>query len=295
MVVACASNTPGKAERFAQTHQVPDAYEGYDDLLARSDIDAVYVATTHNFHHENVIQALEAGKAVLCEKPMAVNGAQTRNMVAKAREKNLFLMEAMWTRFLPAIRQMKSWLEAEEIGTLKMMRADFCIGGPFPPEHRLMNPDLAGGALLDAGIYPVSMASFVMGGRPEKVAALADIGITGVDEQSAYLFQYADGRMAMLSSSVCSASQNRLEIVGSEGRIVIPNGFLSAREVELHRKNGERIQMRLPYAGPRGFCFEIQAVHEAMAAGEIECPLMPPDESVAIAETMDLIQNRFAE
>ncbi len=292
-VVACASRTPGKAERFAAECGVPAFYEGYEELLALPEVDAVYVATTHNFHHENVMMCLAQGKAVLCEKPLAVSADQAWEMINRAREKNLFLMEGMWTRFLPAIRQMKTWLDAGEIGALKMLRANFCIQAGFNPQGRLFNPDLAGGALLDAGIYPVSMASYVMGEQPETVKALADIGDTGVDEQSVYAFRYSGNRMALLSSAVTSGSENRVEISGTEGRIVIPALFLASEEVQLHRNNRESICMRLPHNGPQSFSYEIEAANRAIRAGETECAEMPLDESLAIAETMDRILADF--
>lgn len=293
VVAACASRTPGKAEAFAADRGIGRWFDSYESMLARGDIDAVYVATTHNFHHENVQMCLDHGKAVLCEKPLAVTAAQAREMAGKAREKKLFLMEAMWTRFLPAVRQMKAWLEAGEIGEVRMMRADFCFRTGFDPQGRLFNPDLAGGALLDAGIYPVSMASYVMGGQPEEIRSMADIGSTGVDEQSAYLFRYAGGRMAMLSSAVRSASENRMEISGTEGRIVIPSHFLGARDVELHRNNGEIVKRRLPHTGARAFRYEIEAANRAIRNGRLECVEMPVDESVALAGTMDRIRAGF--
>ncbi len=293
-VVACASRTSGKAEKFAEKHHLNLFFNSYEEMLNSADIDAAYVATTHNFHYDNVMLCLEHGKAVLCEKPMAVNADQTCEMIEKARRNKLFLMEGMWTRFLPSIQQMKTWLDEGQIGELKMLRASFAIGAAFNPAHRLFNPDLAGGALLDAGIYPISLASFVMGEQPEKLRGLADIGETGVDEQSIYAFLYPRKRMAMLSSSVRSGSENRAEIVGTEGRIVIPAHFLGAQEVELHRKNGEKIALRLPYKGSACFSFEITAAHKAMHAGQIECPVMPLDETAAIAQTMDRLQVEFA-
>ncbi len=288
-VVACASRTPGKAAAFASEHGVPNDYDSYEALLDCDDVDAVYIATTHNFHLENCLLALEARKAVLCEKPLATNAEECRQIVAKARESDCFLMEGMWTRFLPAIRQMMTWIEAGEIGSLKMLRADFCIRMPFDPEHRLFNPELAGGAQLDTGIYPVSLASMVMGQQPEQVVALAEIGTTGVDEQTVSIFRYPEGRMAMLSCAVSSPSENRVEIAGTAGRIVIPELFLAAEEVELHRFNQEVIRMRLPFDRAAGFSYEIKAVHEALQQGLKECGLMPLEETLAIAETTDRI------
>ncbi len=293
VVSTCASRTPGKADAFASEFNIPESFDRYEDMLCRPDVEAVYVATTHNYHHECVMMCLDHGKAVLCEKPLAVNAGQTLEMVNSAREKKLFLMEGMWTRFLPAIRQMKAWIYSGEIGVIKMIRADFCFHAGFNPESRLFNPGLAGGALLDAGVYPVSLASHVMGEQPVNIKALADIGETGVDEQSAYLFSYSDGRIALLSAAVKSASENRAEISGTKGRIVIPSRFLGAQDVELHLDDGKSICKHLPNGGPLSFSYEIQAANDAVQAGELELDEMPLDESLAIAETMDRIRTEF--
>ena len=288
-LVACASNTPGKARDFAQKHAIYDAYDNYPALLEREDLDAVYVATTHNFHHENGLAAMEAGKAVLCEKPLATTAAEARSMAAKAKETGCFLMEGMWTRFLPAIQQMKSWIREGRIGEVKTLRATFAIGFPFDPDHRLYNPDLAGGALLDAGIYPVSLASFLMEEQPEAIAALAEIGQTGVDEQTNAVFRYRKGRMAILGCAVSSPSENRVEVIGTAGRIVIPAQFIGATEVELHQPDGEQTMKRIPFQAKHGFTPEIRAVTDDLLAGRRENEVMPIAETVAVAETLDRI------
>ncbi len=292
-LVACASRTSGRAEAFAKEESVPDFFDSYEAMFAEMDLDAVYVATTHNFHLENVLLALEAGKAVLCEKPLGVNATESREMAKVAKEKGLFLMEGMWTRFLPAIQQMKTWLDAGEIGKVKMLRASFSINKPFDPLHRLYNPELAGGALLDVGIYPVSIAGFIMGAQPERISVLANLAETGVDETTLMNFGYKNGAMAQLSCGIQSPSENRLEIVGEKGRIVIPEHFLGAKDVELHREGGSQEKHHLPYPIPQGFRFEILAVHAALRAGEIECAVMPLAETVALAETMDKVLEKI--
>lgn len=287
-LLACASRTPGKAETFAAEEKVPNALSSYEELVAM-DLDAVYVATTHNFHLENVLLALNHGKAVLCEKPLGVNAAGSTQMAALAAAKGCFLMEGMWTRFLPAIRQMKTWLDAGEIGRVRMLRASFSIEKPYHPQHRLYNPDLAGGALLDVGIYPVSLASHVMGTQPERMAVLANHAPTGVDENTLMNFGYGDGAMAQLCCGITSPSENRVELVGEQGRIILPEQFLAAKTVELHRADGTVDIRQLPFADAEGFRFEIQEVHEALSRGQLESPVMPLAETVRIAETMDRV------
>lgn len=289
-VVACASRTPGKAAAFASAQGLPAAFDNYEALVESPEVDAVYIATTHNYHHENIKLALEAGKAVLCEKPITVNTSEAREVAALARQKGLFLMEGMWTRFLPVIRKVRAWLDEGAIGEIRTLRADFCIDVIKDPKHRIYNPDLAGGALLDAGIYPVSMASFVMGEQPERVTALAHMGETNVDESTGALFGYENGQLALLSCSVNSGSANRLEIAGTQGRIEIPGNFLSADRAVLSPKKGDPVRHETPFKAEHGFSFEIAAANTAIAGGQIEHDVIPLDESVAIMATMDRIR-----
>jgi dihydrodiol dehydrogenase / D-xylose 1-dehydrogenase (NADP) len=289
---AVASATPGKADLFAAEFGVESAYADYGQLVSRDDIQAVYVATTHNFHYENVKLALEHGKAVLCEKPMTVAAWESEELVALARKEKVFLMEGMWTRFLPAIRQVRDWLAAGAVGELRQIRADFGFNAAFDPEGRMFNKALAGGALLDAGIYPVSFASMVAG-PPAAVEAIAAIGSTGVDEQSFYLCRYDNGAIASLSASVRAPVEVVAEIIGSEGKITVPR-FLAASTVELQRyKEGETVRKNFPYPDGQGFEFEIQEVVDCMRQGKLESDVMPLDETVSIMRTMDAIRGKI--
>ena len=293
-LVAVASATPGKAQKFASQFGVdPDAaYEGYDELVARDDIHAVYVATTHNFHYQNVKLALEHGKAVLCEKAFTVAAWEAEELVALAREHKLFLMEAMWTRFLPAIGQVRNWLAEGAIGELRQIRADFGFHAPFDPEGRLYNKALAGGALLDAGIYPISFASMIAG-TPGTLEAVAEIGTTDVDEQSFYLLRYESGAVATLSAAVSARINVIAEIIGTEGKIVVPR-FLAASTAELHRFGSEEIlQKGFPVADGTGFEYEIQEVVDCLNQGKLESAVMPLDETLSIMRTMDAIRQKI--
>jgi dihydrodiol dehydrogenase / D-xylose 1-dehydrogenase (NADP) len=289
---AVASATEGKAESFAEQFGVDSAYGDYKQLVERDDIQAVYVATTHNFHYENVKLAFEHGKAVLCEKPITVAAWEAEELVAMAREKKLFLMMAMWTRFLPAICQVREWLADGAIGELRQIRADFGFDAPFIPEGRMFNKAIAGGALLDAGVYPISLASMVAG-VPVAVEAIGDIGSTDVDEQSFYLFRYENGVIASLSASVRARVDVKAEIIGSEGKIIIPQ-FLKATTAELQRfKEQETIQKTFPYPVGQGFEYEIQEVVDCMQQGKLESAVMPLDETVTIQRTMDTIREKL--
>ncbi len=292
-LAAVASRTPGKAKPFAQKYGVASFFENYEDLVRRADIDAVYVSTTHNFHHECVKLALDHGKAVLCEKPFTVNARELRELVDLARRKKLFLMEGMWTRYLPAIIQVRKWLADGEIGEVRQVRADFGFRIDFDPRHRLFDPALAGGALLDAGIYPLSFASMVMGGPPEKIQATAEIGRTGVDDQSAYQLTYKGGAIAMLSSAVRTELDCRAVIYGTEGRIEVPDRFLSAKTAILRKGDAPPVERQLPFAVEDDFSFEIAAAAECIRKGETESAVMPLDESIQLMDTIDQIKKQL--
>lgn len=292
-LAAVASRTPGKARPFAEKYGVGSFFDNYEDLVRRADIDAVYVSTTHNFHHQCVKLALDHGKAVLCEKPFTVNARELKDLVDLARRRKLFLMEGMWTRFLPAIVQVRKWLEEGEIGEVRQVRADFGFRIAFDPKHRLFDPALAGGALLDAGIYPLSFASMVMGGPPERIQATAEIGQTGVDNQSAYQLTYRNGAIAMLSSAVRTELDCRAVIYGTEGRIEVPNRFLSAKEAILRKGDDPPVQRQFPFAVEDDFSFEIEAAADCVRNGETESRSMPLEESIQLMETIDQIKTQL--
>jgi len=291
-VVACASETAGKAEHFAKDWGIPHAHTGYEHLLKMPEVRAVYVANTHNFHADTVRQALLAGKAVLCEKPMATSAEEVRMLAELAREQRQFLMEGMWTRFLPAVRKARKWVREGALGSLKFLRADFAFSAPVDPSSRLFDPGLAGGALLDVGIYPLSVARFLMGEEPEEIHSVVEYGETGVDEQTAWICRYASGAIGSMSCAIRSVSENRLECVGSNGRLVLPGPFFKAEKAILYPEAGEPEVFEEAFPEGAGFLFEINAVHEALNQGELEHPLMPVSESVEIAETLDRIRDK---
>ncbi len=293
ILAAVASRTPGKASQFAAKYQVATFFGSYEELAARSDIDAIYVATTHNYHYECVKLALEQGKAVLCEKPFTVNAREAKKLIALARSRKLFLMEGMWTRFLPAIVQTREWLAEKRIGEIRRIRADFGFKMPFDPKHRLFNPDLAGGALLDAGIYPLSFASMVMNSRPASIRASAEIGSTGVDEQSAYLLTYPHGALAVLTSAVNTEIDCSAIIYGTKGKIVLPSRFLAAAVTELSIDGKPADVRKMPFPVEEGFSFEIEAAASCIRNGETESPVMPPAESLELMETIDEIKHQL--
>ncbi len=292
-VIAAASRTPGKAAAFAKKHQIEKSYSDYSELFKNKEVDAVYVATTHNFHYENTRQALQANKPVLCEKPFTVNASEMRALIELAERKQLFIMEAMWTRFLPAIIQVRNWLAEDLIGPIKQIRATFGFNFPFDSEHRLFNPDLAGGAVLDAGIYPLSFANMVMKQMPVEVKAVGEIGATGVDEQSSYLLRYESGCLALLNSALNAWTASRAEVIGTKGRIMIPENFLNAQEAWLEVKGHESIKKKFPVGNKIGFKFEVKAASDSIRNGFLENDIMPLADSLQLMEIIDEIKNQL--
>ncbi len=289
-VAAAASRTPGRAEEFARKHGIPRHFDSYEALLAAPDIDAIYVANTHNFHFESVKAALDHGKPVLCEKPFVTSAAEARELVALAREKDLFLMEAMWTRFLPAIGQVRDWLAEGHIGRIRQIRAEFGFRGDWPADGRMWNPDLAGGSLYDMGIYPLSFISMVMeGAAPASITSTAELGPTGVDASTGFLLRYPDGAIAFGASSFETNLDCRATILGEDGSIILPHSFHAADSVELRTKN-ETLIRKFSCPPPESFRYQIEEATRLIRNGKLESPIMPLAETVRLAETIDTIR-----
>ncbi len=290
---AGASRSPGKAETYVEKHQAQVAYSDYESLVNDPSVDVLYVATTHNFHFECVKLCLEHGKHVLCEKPITISARQAKELIELAAEKKLFLMEAMWTRFLPAIRKLQELLADGVIGDVLTVRADFCVGGiDFDAAHRLRNKELAGGALLDLGVYPISFADIVFGAVPTQVQGHAFIGDTEVDDRSFYQLEYEGGRHAQLSSSFTHCAPLEGMVMGSKGYIRVPF-FLHARELEICRHGEEPEVQEFWFPDEEGFKFEIAHVMECLAAGKTESDIYPLSKTLAIMQVMDTLREQW--
>jgi dihydrodiol dehydrogenase / D-xylose 1-dehydrogenase (NADP) len=281
-LAAVGSRSAERARTFAAEFGADRAYGSYEELAADPDVDAIYIATPHPFHREHTILCLEHGKAVLCEKPMGVNERQVRDMVDCARAQGTFLMEAMWTRFLPVTVQVRKWLQEGSIGQVRMLSADFGFRTGWNPQGRLLNLDLAGGALLDVGVYTVAYAAMVLGDAPVEVQASAHIGKTGVDEQTAMLLRYASGALATLFCAVRTRTPQEARILGTEGSIHVP-GFWHATSAVLQVGDAEPVA----FGGPVGYHYEAAEVVSCLASGDRESATMPLDESIAIARTLE--------
>ncbi len=287
-LIAIGSRNQQRAEEFADQYGAPNRHDSYQALATDPEIDAVYIATPHPFHKDHSILCLEAGKAVLCEKPFTINTAEAEAVVATARAQDIFLMEAMWTRYLPIIGQVREWLATGAIGTPRLVSADFGFRAAINPEGRLFNPSLGGGALLDIGIYVVSFAAMVLGAQPAQIAAASAIGETGVDEQTGILLRYEDGALATLSCAVRATTPHEARIVGTEGTISIDPSWWKGESATLLAGNREE-RIELPLAG-NGYHYEAQEVARCLGEGLRESPTMPLDETVALMRILDEIR-----
>lgn len=264
-------------------------HAGYEDLVADDGIDAVYVATPHPGHLAAARLALEAGKAVLVEKPFTLNAAEARELADLARSRGAFLMEAMWTRFLPHTRRVRSLLDEGALGEVMTLVADHGQWFAHDPAHRLFAPDLGGGALLDLGVYPVSFASFVFG-TPEHVTARSTPAFTGVDAQTSAVLDYTGGRQAVVTTTLSAATANTAAISGTEARLELDRTWYAPTSFALTSRGGEVLERYdAPHEG-LGLRHEAAEVGRCLQAGLLESPLMTLDETVAVMTTLDEIR-----
>jgi predicted dehydrogenase len=290
-ILAVGSRTEGSAREFASSFGIARHYGSYAGLASDPDVDVVYVATPHPFHEANAALCLEAGKHVLCEKPMTVNAAQAERLIELARDRRLFLMEGMWTRFFPLMERVRSLISSGTIGEPRLLAVDFGFRAPFDPRQRLFNPDLGGGALLDVGIYCVSLSSMIFG-PPDRVAGLAHLGETGVDEQSAAILEHGEGRMSTISIATRTATPQEAVISGTEGRIRIHPEWWRPGTLTLARPGRETETVTAPYTG-NGFLHEASEVMRCIRSGTLESGVMPLQETLGIARTMDELRRQW--
>ena len=287
VVAAVGSRRMDSADRFGDRFGVPNRHASYEELVVDPDVDVVYVATPHPSHHANAQLALRAGKPVLVEKAFTMNAEEARDVVATARAEGLFLMEAMWTRFLPHIAQLRGLLDDGVLGEIVTVTADHGQWFAKDPAFRLFAPELGGGALLDLGVYPVSFASMVLG-EPQRIVSVVSPAFTGVDGQTSMVFGYATGAQAVLTCTLSAKSPTRAAIVGTEARIEIDGDFYAPSSFTLISRSGEQTRFDEPHEG-RGLRHEADEVARCLREGLLESPLMPLEETISIMATMDAV------
>jgi predicted dehydrogenase len=245
-LIAVGSRTSESANAFAQAYHIPQVHGSYQALFEDPSVDVVYIATVNSLHRENCLAAIQAGKPVLCEKPFMVNRRQAEEVIAFAHEKNVFLMEALWTRFIPAFIQARQMWEGGVIGELQTAVSEFGFIGERDESNPLFNHALAGGSFLDVGAYPVSLAHIVFG-EPDTVAGVASIGPSGVDEQAGMLFGYRGGQIASGYSSFKIESPKEATVTGTKGYIRIHSPFYCPSKFTLCLNGQEPKTFEVPY------------------------------------------------
>ena len=284
---AVASRSLEKAKEFATTYDAPNAFGDYEELFTSDTVDVVYIATPHTSHAELSILAMEHNKNVLCEKPIGVNIGEVTRMFEKAKEKKVFLMEALWSRFNPTIREVKKLVDNGEIGTVGYLHADFAFYGLDRDEKgRLLNPDLAGGSVLDIGIYPIFL-SYLFLGMPKKITAKSKFHKTGVEIQTAMIFEYENAQ-SLLFSGLTSNSEMKAEIAGSDGSIYIKPRWHETTGYVLE-KGDEKKDVEVGKLG-KGYTYEIEEVQRCLDGGKLESDLWSHQNSTDLCKLLDMVR-----
>ena len=289
-LVGVAARDKSKAGEFAAKNSLP-LWFNYKELYESKEVDAVYVATTHNFHYEQCRQCLLNGKHVLCEKPATLNDLEFKELSDLAHKNNLFLMEAMWTWFLPPVMQVQKWIEEGRIGDVKVIEASF----GFPMEKnlngRLYNINLAGGALYDLGVYPIALATLFAKAKPAKIVSSAILAETGVDERTGIILHYAQ-ITASLYTSMINIMNNKAFIYGDKGYIEIPE-FFKASSAILYDDHHNQVEKYTDDRTTKGYNYEIQHATDCIAAGNIESPVVTHASSMIVQEVMTEVRRQI--
>ena len=288
-VSAVGSRTEGSAAAFAERFGIPTAHASYEALVADPEVDVVYVATPHPYHVANATIALEAGKHVLVEKPFTLNATEAASIVDLAEKNNLVVLEAMWTRFLPHMIRLRELIAEGVIGDVRTVIADHNQNLPSDPKHRLQDPHLGGGALLDLGIYPISFA-WDMLGAPSSVSAIAAKTPTGVDRQTAVVLGYADGQQALIHTALDTAGPNAASVIGTKGWVAVDRVFYEPTAFTVYDLDGAIVERYESSVSDRGMQYQAAELERIVAAGLLAGDMLPPRETVGIMTTLDEIR-----
>lgn len=289
--VAVCSRSQAGAQTFADRHGIALAFDDLDTLLARDDIDVVYIASPHTQHRQQAMAAMEAGKAVLVEKPATLNAAQTQNLYDTAERCGVLCVEALWTRFSPVYRSVLADLRSGRIGQLRHCQASFGFAAPANPEHRLNAPQLAGGALLDIGIYPLLLPLDLFG-VPDDIEGGVALGVLGVDRSADLVLHYASGARASLSYSLDFPLPTQAAISGEDGWVEIKAPWFASQAARWQVGQAPVSQQQYPLLGT-GYHYEFSAVNRSLAAGLLQCEEHSWADSLALAKVMDRIRKRW--
>ena len=287
---AVASRSKSKAEAFAKEYNATKLFSSYEAMLKDEALDVVYIATPHVFHHQQTLLCLDHKKAVLCEKPFAINKEQVEEMIAKAKKENVFLMEAMWTQFLPHLKFVLDLIESEKYGKIKNLKADFGFPAPVDLDKRLYNKDLGGGSLLDIGIYPIFMAMSALG-TPEKIQASAKFSETGIDTECDMIFEYTNGVEAELGSSIVKQTPTAAIIQFEKATITLNTRFHEPTSVKIQTPESE--ETKEFKVDSNGYNFEAEHVQKMLLEGKTESTEMNFAKSLQLIELLDKVRDQI--
>jgi predicted dehydrogenase len=291
-LIGVASTDGDRAKAFQQAFDAQKAYDNYEDLYHDPDIEIIYIASLNQNHKEMTMAALQAGKGVLCEKPLGLNTAEIKEMIALAQKQNCFLMEAMWSRFNPAIQKAKQWIASGQIGEPKFLYAEFSFYRlNIDASHRLMDPKKGGGVLLDIGVYPLFLAYFILG-MPKNITAQSLFAKTGVDVQTSMILEYNNAQ-AVLYCGIANQSDNHAKVGGTEGEILLHGFWHNAQKVEL-TKAGTTIQEDFSSTS-KGYVSEIEEVNRCIASGKKESELWSHNDALQLGRMVEQVFEKIKE
>ena len=289
-VYAIASRSLDKAEAFAQKWDIPVAYGSYEELVKDKDVDLVYIATPHSHHFPHTMLALEHNKPVLVEKAFTANAAEAKILLQTAKEKGVFITEAIWTRYMPLSHKVKEIMESGIIGEPRLLTATLCYMMEF--KERILRPDLCGGALLDLGVYAINFARMYFGTDIVKTVSNCQLGKTGMDMQECISLSFADGKMANLQAGTLTLNDRQGIINGTEGYIRVDN-INCPHVVEVYRNYELVARYTKPEDMVNGYEYQVFECRRCIEAGELESPMMPHEETLSIMEQMDALRKEW--
>ena len=289
-LTAVASSSIERAEAFKTKFNADYAFDSYEAIFEAPELDAIYIATPHTLHHYCATLCLKNKKAVLCEKPFAMNEEEVKEMISLAKENDTFLMEALWTRFLPSTKKVLEIIQSGAVGEIKHLQADFGFIPPFLPQRRVLNPAFGGGAFLDIGIYPAFLSLLILG-YPSQILSFSTSGPTGVDETTSFIYKYDDSATANLSCTFGANTNTEAFIFGTKGKIHIARKFHESKEIHLVPDEGEAQTFQFPRE-TFGYDYEIREVNDCLIQGRKQSELWSLKDSQRLIHLLDTTRKK---
>lgn len=291
-IVAVGSRSQKSADSFGDEFTISKRYSSYQELADDPNVDLIYVATPHGLHKENTVMCLEAGKGVLCEKPFTINRRDAEEVIAVAEKHEVFLMEAMWTRFIPAVQQAMKWIHEGAIGDVRMVQASFGFRWDAPEGAALFDPAMGGGSLLDVGIYPITLAHMAFGGAPHQIQSIPTLGRNGIDEQAAMVLGFEGGGLAVLASAIMTDTPTDAYIMGTKGMIRLHDEFWTASKVSIQRGKDEPEIHSFPLQC-NGYEYEAQEAQKCFRAGKLQSETMSHATTLEVLGILDELRAQW--